>query len=82
MDKSTTEEINIKKKIAAGVSIFSNSFLIFLKIVVGIISGSISIISEALHSLVDLAASFIAFFSVLKSSEPADDDHPFGHGKY
>ena len=82
MDKSTTEEINIKKKIAAGVSIFSNSFLIFLKIVVGIISGSISIISEALHSLVVLAASFIAFFSVLKSSEPADDDHPFGHGKY
>lgn len=77
-----TGHLNIKKKIAAGVSILSNSFLIALKIVVGLISGSISILSEALHSLVDLAASFIAFFSVMKSSEPADDDHPFGHGKY
>ena len=56
--------------------------IIALKIVVGLVTGSISILSEALHSLVDLAASFIAFFSVMKSSEPADDDHPFGHGKY
>ncbi len=79
---NTAGHLNIKKKIAAGVSILSNSFLIALKIVVGLISGSISILSEALHSLVDLAASFIAFFSVMKSSEPADDDHPFGHGKY
>lgn len=79
---NTAGHLNIKKKIAAGVSILSNSFLIALKIVVGLISGSISILSEALHSLVDLVASFIAFFSVMKSSEPADDDHPFGHGKY
>ncbi len=83
MDKSNiTEQTNVKKKVAAGLSIVSNSFLIALKIVAGLVSGSISILSEALHSLVDLVASFLAFFSVMKSSEPADDDHPFGHGKY
>lgn len=83
MDKDKKSgSINIKKKIAAGISIFSNSTLIVLKITAGLISGSISIISEALHSLADLAASFIAYFSIVKSSEPADDDHPFGHGKY
>lgn len=76
------EKYNLKKRFAAVMSIISNSILILLKIFVGVISGSISIISEALHSLVDLAASLIAFFSVLKSSKPADDDHPYGHGKY
>ncbi len=77
-----SSSINVKKKIAAGISIASNSSLIIMKIAAGLISGSISIISEALHSLADLAASFIAYFSIVKSSEPADDDHPFGHGKY
>ncbi len=76
------EQINIKKKLAAFISIVSNTALIILKLAAGIVSGSISIISEALHSFVDLAASFIAFFSVAKSSEPEDEDHPFGHGKY
>lgn len=71
-----------EKKKAAMLSIISNSFLILLKFAVGITSGSISIISEALHSGSDLLASFIAFFSVSESSKPADDEHPFGHGKY
>jgi len=83
VDKANIEkQTNVKKKTAAAVSIFSNSFLIVLKIIVGLVTGSISIVSEALHSLVDLIASFLAFFSVMKSSEPADEDHPFGHGKY
>lgn len=67
---------------AAAVSIFSNSFLIAIKVVVGILSGSVSIISEAIHSGMDLMASFIAFFSVRISDKPADKDHPFGHGKF
>lgn len=71
-----------EKKRAAILSIISNTFLIVLKFIVGIISGSISIISEALHSGSDLLASFIAFFSVSESSKPADEDHQFGHGKY
>ncbi len=77
-----TAKTNIKKKTAAFVSVVSNISLIVLKIIAGLITGSVSIISEALHSLADLLASFIAFFSVIKSSEPEDDDHPFGHGKY
>ena len=58
-------------------------FLItILKIIAGIMSGSLSIISEAIHSMSDLLASFLTFFSVIKSSQPADKDHPYGHGKY
>ena len=74
--------INQRKKIAAGLSIISNVTLTILKIIVGVISGSLSIISEAIHSLSDFIASIITYFSVIKSSEPADDDHPYGHGKY
>ena len=75
-------DTNKKKKLAASISITSNIFLTTLKLIVGIISGSLSIISEAIHSLSDFIASIITYFSVVKSSEPADDDHPYGHGKY
>ncbi len=75
-------EINQKKKIVAGLSITSNVILSVLKIVTGFLSGSLSIISEAIHSLSDLFASMLTYFSVIKSSKPADSDHPYGHGKY
>lgn len=71
-----------EKKIAALLSIVSNSSLILLKFIAGIISGSIGIISEAIHSGSDLLASTITFFSVSESSKPADKEHQFGHGKY
>ena len=67
---------------AAGLAIISNSVLMLFKAIVGISIGSISIISEAVHSGIDLAASGIAFFAVRSSSKPADRDHNFGHGKY
>ncbi len=66
---------------AAGVSIASNSVLIALKIAAGAITGSIAIITEALHSSIDLLASVVAFISVRKAAEPADADHPYGHEK-
>ena len=47
----------------------------------GIMTGSVSIISEAIHSTVDLVASIIAFFSVKVSELPPDESHPFGHEK-
>ncbi|MBQ9246338.1 cation transporter [bacterium] len=75
-------DITTKKKFAAKLSIISNIFLTLLKIIAGIMSGSLSIISEAIHSLSDFFASAITYFSVIKSSEPADNDHPYGHGKY
>ncbi|MGC1853519.1 MAG: cation diffusion facilitator family transporter [Solirubrobacterales bacterium] len=66
---------------AAGLSIASNSVLIAIKLAAGAITGSIAIITEAVHSLIDLVASVIAFVSVRKADEPADADHPYGHEK-
>jgi cation diffusion facilitator family transporter len=73
--------MNKKVKIAR-LSILSNSFLIVIKLIVGVFSGSVSIISEAIHSSMDLMASIIAFFAVKISDAPADKEHPYGHGKY
>ncbi len=69
------------KSRAAALSIASNALLIALKLAAGAITGSIAIITEAIHSLIDLVASVIAFFSVRKADEPADADHPYGHEK-
>lgn len=66
----------------ARLSIISNSSLIILKLIVGIFTGSVSIISEAIHSTMDLLASIIAFFSVKVSDQPPDKQHPYGHGKF
>ena len=74
--------IETEKKFAAGLSIVSNTTIIILKLIAGFISGSISVISEAIHSMSDLLASCLTFFSVIKSAQPADSDHPYGHGKY
>lgn len=71
-----------QKANAARFSIISNTGLIILKLIVGILSGSVSIISESIHSFMDLLASVIAFFSVRISDKPADDRHPYGHGKF
>jgi cation diffusion facilitator family transporter len=71
-----------KKVQVARLSIFSNSILIIMKVAVGLLSGSISIISEAIHSFMDLLAAVIAFFSVRISDTPADERHPYGHGKF
>ena len=70
------------KKNAALLSISSNIILIVSKFIVGIISGSVSIISEAIHSFADLLAAVLAFYSVKISSEPADIEHQYGHGKF
>jgi len=72
--------MNAKIK-TARLSIISNTLLIIMKLVVGLISGSVSIISEAIHSSMDLVAALIAFFSVKVSDNPPDSRHPYGHGK-
>lgn len=69
------------KKGAARLSVISNTLLVVVKLVVGIISGSVSILSEAIHSAIDLVAAGIAWYSVRESGKPADDEHRFGHGK-
>ena len=71
-----------KKTATAILSVASNSLLIVLKLVVGLLIGSVAVISEAIHSAMDLAAAIIAFFAVRASSREADERHPFGHGKF
>jgi cation diffusion facilitator family transporter len=72
----------VTKQRAAMISVVSNTTLVLLKLVAGAAMGSISVISEAIHSGIDLIASLVAYVSIKKSNEPADDDHPYGHGKY
>ena len=65
----------------AALSIVSNSVMVILKIIVGFLTGSVAIISEAIHSGMDLMASVIAYVSVRTSNQPPDRTHPYGHGK-
>ncbi len=65
----------------ARLSILSNTVLILMKLAVGILSGAVSIISEAIHSLMDLGAAVMAFFSIRIAQRPADTGHPYGHEK-
>jgi cation diffusion facilitator family transporter len=69
------------KLTAAGVSIASNGALIVLKLVAGAVTGSVAVLTEAVHSGIDLIASVVAFLSVRKADEPADADHLYGHEK-
>ena len=66
---------------AARISVASNSALIVLKLVAGAVTGSIAILTEAIHSSIDLIASIVAYVSVRKADEPADADHMYGHAK-
>jgi cation diffusion facilitator family transporter len=75
-------ETQKQKVFVAALSVLSNTTLIILKLIVGVITGSVSVLSEAIHSGVDLLAAIIALLAVKKSSKPADQDHSYGHGKY
>jgi cation diffusion facilitator family transporter len=69
-----------KKKVAL-ISVFAAVFLTGFKLVIGILTGSLGILSEALHSGLDLIAAIITYFSVRISDKPADKEHNYGHGK-
>lgn len=69
------------KQQVAYLSVVSNSLLVIVKLFVGFLTGSVSIISEAAHSGVDLMAAIIAWFAVRKSGKPPDEAHAYGHGK-
>jgi len=75
-------ETQKQRVFVAALSVLSNTTLIILKLIVGVITGSVSVLSEAIHSGVDLLAAIIALLTVRKSSKPADQDHAYGHGKY
>lgn len=71
----------LTKSRVAALSVASNTSLVIFKVIVGLSIGSISVISEAIHSGVDLLAAIIALYAVTHSDRPADKRHPFGHGK-
>jgi cation diffusion facilitator family transporter len=70
-----------RKSRVAWLSVVSNTTLVLGKLVVGLLIGSVSVVSEAIHSAVDLVAAAIALAAVKAAAKPADEEHPFGHGK-
>jgi cation diffusion facilitator family transporter len=78
---SRTESIRSEKRSVARNSVLAAVGITALKIVVGMATGSLGLISEAAHSGLDLIAAIITFFSVGVSDKPADADHQYGHGK-
>lgn len=77
-----SNEVKVKeKKKVAFISVIAAIFLTGFKLVVGLLTGSLGILSEALHSGLDLVAAVITYFSVKISDKPADEKHNYGHGK-
>jgi cation diffusion facilitator family transporter len=71
----------VEKKSAARNSVFAALFLTLMKLVVGLITGSLGILAEAAHSGLDLVAAFVTLLAVRVSDKPADREHTYGHGK-
>ncbi|NTV28975.1 MAG: cation transporter [Candidatus Omnitrophica bacterium] len=72
---------NVHKERAAQSSVLAALGLVGMKITVGLATGSLGILAEAAHSGLDLVAAIVTFFAVRISAVPADQDHPYGHGK-
>jgi cation diffusion facilitator family transporter len=80
-DAATTANMQREKKAVALSSIFAAVGITVLKVVVGVTTGSLGILSEAAHSGLDLVAAMVTYFSVRVSDKPADAEHQYGHGK-
>jgi cation diffusion facilitator family transporter len=72
---------SVKSRVAA-ISIFASAGMAAAKFVVGVAIGSIALISEALHSSVDVVATIVTWMVVRVSDRPADEEHHYGHGKF
>jgi len=77
----SSDSMRAEKRAVAGNSVLAAIAITTLKIIVGVTTGSLGILSEAAHSGLDLIAAVITFFSVRVSDKPADADHQYGHGK-
>jgi len=80
-DISQSEQQSKDKRGVAMSSVLASGGLTALKLVVGIMSGSMGVLSEAAHSLLDLGAASLTFYAVKAGDKPADEDHHYGHGK-
>src|SRR3954469_25822272 len=81
MQAIAPDSMRAEKRAVAQNSVFAAAAITVFKIFVGITTGSLGILSEAAHSLLDLVAAIITLFSVRVSDKPADADHQYGHGK-
>ena len=82
MPEATDEEkLNKEKSRVIVLSVAANAALVAMKIAIGVMTGLVSVIAEALHSANDLVASSIAYFGVKGAMKPPDKEHPYGHGK-
>jgi cation diffusion facilitator family transporter len=70
------------KRSTARWSIWSNTILIVLKLIVAVLTGAVSVFAEAIHSLGDLIGSSVAYLAVRASDAPPDESHAYGHGKF
>src|SRR5499427_10966440 len=75
------DAMRAEKRSVAGNSVLAAVAITILKIIVGVTTGSLGVLSEAAHSGLDLIAAVITFFSIRVSDKPADADHQYGHGK-
>lgn len=82
MDTTATITAPQETTRAAIVSVASNSLLTAGKLAAGLLTGSVSVIAEGIHSGNDLVASLLAWFAIRKANEPPDAEHRYGHGKY
>src|SRR6266568_5363485 len=78
---SNAAEHSAAKRRVALHSMLAAAAMTLLKLVAGIFSGSLGVLSDAAHSALDLAGATLTFFSVRVSDKPADEDHTYGHGK-
>jgi cation diffusion facilitator family transporter len=76
-----SNDMTKKKEKVALSSVFASLGLTGIKLVVGLLTGSMGILSEAAHSALDLGAAALTYVAVRVSDQPPDDDHPYGHGK-
>jgi cation diffusion facilitator family transporter len=81
MTEGSAENSNKEKRKAAFSSIIAAVGLTGMKLVVGMLTGSLGILAEAAHSALDLVAAVVTYFAVRISDMPADPEHPYGHGK-
>ena len=79
MQNISKKQNMIKKTTLLGV--LGNLFLVVIKLIVGIISNSQSMLADALHSIEDMMSSVVSYIAIKISSKPSDKEHPYGHGK-
>ncbi len=75
------QQANESKNKAAAISLIANLVLALVKVLGALFSGSAALLSEALHSLTDVVASFVTRVGIKKAEEPADENHPYGHAR-